>query len=273
MASFEGRPGDWDGHLLLVHDNERQRRTGVAAWVRRGLEVGAKILYVEPYGEHFERALPWLLREHAIDAEAALASGQLQVVEASPETYDTRWQEKVSQEALTAGYPSVRWSAEATTAWSVMSPTTHAEVERETDQLCAEQSISVLCQYAADLPQATLQTVCALHGGGLRETQLWTWPLPEGIALAGAIDASNQRTLRSALVAATAATEPKSTFVVELQELEFLDVAGARAFLTGTTAHRIRRGTVCLRAPQRAVESVLRLLRVDHADGFEVQGN
>lgn len=257
---------------MLVHDNERQRRTGVAAWVRRGLEVDAKIFYIEPMNERPERSLTRLLDEYGVEADASLASGQLQVFEASTEVYSPAWQDKVSQEALAAGHPTVRWSGEAGTAWSVMPPATHVDVEWATDRLCEEQPISILCQYEASLPQATLQTACAMHGSGLRETQLWTLLIPEGIALAGSVDASNQRTLRSALVAATAVTEPESSFVVDLRDLEFLDVAGARAFLTGTTAHRIRRGTVCLRSPRRGVESMLRLLRVDVADGFDVQG-
>jgi len=272
VGSSDGRRDEWDGHRVLVHDNERQRRTGVAAWVRRGLEVGAKILYIEPSHEPADRSLTGLLREHAVDADAARERGQLEVRAATPDAYDPSWQAEVVEESLAAGYPSVRWSGESTTAWSVMSPSAHAEVEWATDQLCEEQPVSILCQYSAGLPQTTLQSVCAAHGGGMRETQLRTTPIPEGVALSGAVDAANQRLLRCALVAATASTDDRSVFVVDLSELEFLDVAGARAFLTGTTGHRIRRGTVRLRAPQRPVESVLRLLRVDVADGFEVEG-
>ena len=273
VESFDGRLAEWDGHLVLVHDNERQRRTGVAAWVRRGIDLGAKIIYIEPGDDPAERSLTGLLKEHAVDADEALERHQLEVYAASPDVYSPSWQAKVVEDALAAGYPTVRWSGEATTAWSVMSPAAHAEIESATDELCREQPVSILCQYSAGLPQATLQSVCAVHGAGMRETQLRTWPMPEGVALAGSVDASNQRILRSALVAATAATPDRSTFVVDLRALEFLDVAGARAFLTGTTSHRIRRGIVRLRAPQRAVESVLRLLRVDVADGFEVKGD
>lgn len=273
MESFDGRQADWDGHLVLVHDNERQRRNGVAAWVRRGLDLGAKIVYIEPTDVPAHRSFDGLLKEHAVDVGEAFESGQIEVFAAAPDVYEPAWQSKVVEAALAAGYPSVRWSGEAATAWSVMSPSAHADIELATDRLCQEQPVSILCQYPADLPQPTLQVVCAMHGAGAREAQLRTSPVPEGVALAGSVDASNQRLLRSALIAASSSTADRSVFVIDLRELEFLDVAGARAFLTGTTGHRIRRGTVCLRGPQRPVESVLRLLRVDVADGFEVEGD
>ena len=38
---------DWQGHLLLIHQTEPERRAGVATWVRRGLELGEKVLYIE----------------------------------------------------------------------------------------------------------------------------------------------------------------------------------------------------------------------------------
>jgi anti-anti-sigma factor len=272
VESFDGRQADWDGHLVLVHDNERQRRTGVAAWLRRGLDLSAKIIYIEPTDEPTHRSFSGLLEEHAVDVGEAFESGQLEVFTATPDVYEPAWQSKVVEAALAAGYPSVRWSGEAATAWSVMAPSAHADVEWATDRLCQERPVSILCQYASDLPQPILQSVCAMHAAGTREAQLRTSPISEGVALAGSVDASNQRLLRSTLIAASSSTADRSVFVIDLRGLEFLDVAGARAFLTGTTSHRIRHGTVCLRAPQRSVESVLRLLRVDMADGFEVRG-
>jgi hypothetical protein len=50
MRSVDRRP-DWDGH----------RRTEVAAWIRRGLAVGAKILYIEPRAGAHVRSLSGLL--------------------------------------------------------------------------------------------------------------------------------------------------------------------------------------------------------------------
>lgn len=271
MRPYDGRPADWDGHLVLIHDSERQRRIGVVAWTRRGLELGEKILYTEPPEEPDDRTLVSVLREHAVPVDDALARGQLEIFPAGDEVYDPTWQAAVVDRALSEGYPRVRWSAEERTAWGVMPPAVHADVEWQTDDLCRSRPVSVLCQYAAHLPQATLQTVCAMHGAGVRESQMRATPVPGGLDVAGAVDASNEKVLRAALVAAAAPVGAQGTLTVELGSLEFLDVAGARALLAGTTSHRLGGGTVLLRNPQGEVDSLLRLLRVDLTDGFEVE--
>ena len=66
-----GRRPVWDGHLLLLYHDESQRRTEVAAWVARGLGLGAKILYTEPEDESPERSLSGLLQSEP-EAVAAL---------------------------------------------------------------------------------------------------------------------------------------------------------------------------------------------------------
>lgn len=273
LRRYDGRPVDWDGHVALFHDTERQRRIGVAEWARRGLELGAKVIYIEPPDEPDDRRLVDLLAEHAVDVADALARGRLEVFSASRESYSPAWQDSKVDEALEAGYPAVWWSGEARTAWGVMTPSAHADTEWETDAMCQARPVSVLCQYEASLPQAMLQTVCAMHGAGVRESQFQTSPVQGGVAVAGSVDASNERLLRSALVAATArATTEARAFTIELRDLEFLDVAGARAFMTGTTSHRIHGGTVRLSGPRRPVDSLLQLLGIHQADGFELKG-
>lgn len=265
-------PYGWDGHLLLVHNGEQQRRAGLAAWVRRGLELGAKILYFEPVDEPAGRTLMGVLRDHEIRADAAVGRGQLQVLPADGEAYTQASMSSFVDEALAAGYPTVRWSAEAETAWSVMSRTAHADLEWSTDELCHTRPVSILCQYPAALSQATLQAVCAMHRAGVRESLLHTSPVPGGIALAGEVDVSNEAILRSSLMAAGSRSEVgRGFFVVDLSRLGFLDVAGAKALLTGTTAHRTNGGRVLLRAAQPPVDRVLRLLGMDRAPGCIVE--
>jgi len=263
----------WDGHLLLVYDNERQRRAGVAAWARRGLDLGAKVLYIEPPEESAERSFLGLLQEHEIDVDDALARGQIQTVPADAGAYSPTWQASMVEQALADGYPTVRWSGEAATAWREMSPSVHADIEWATDELCHTLPVSVLCQYSSGLARTPTQTVFAMHGDGVRSSQLQTSPIPGGLALAGEVDTSNERILRSALMAASAvASEGQGSFVVELSQVDFLDVAGVRTFMTGTAGHRVGGGTVCLRGAQRRVDRVLRLLGVDTADGFVIEG-
>jgi anti-anti-sigma factor len=274
MQPVGGRSLSWDGHLVLVHDSESQRRAGVSAWVRRGLDLGAKILYIEPRDVTAERSLVRVLKDDGVDADEVLGRGQLQVFRAEDDrVYRETWFMKVLEQALAEGYPTVRWSAEADTAWSVMSPEVHAAIEAMTDDMCRSQPVSVLCQYPSRLGEATLQTVCALHGDGLRGAMVQTTPIPGGCAVAGEVDRSDARMLHLALAAASA--NPRhgdAAFVVDLGALDFLDVAGARALVTGTEEHRVRGGTVSLRAAQPNVAHLLRLLGVDRLAGFGLEG-
>ena len=59
--------------------------------------------------------------------------------------------------------------------------------------------------------------------------------------------------------------------MVDLAGLEFLDVSGAKALITGTTSHRISKGTVRLLAAQPPVDQLLRLLGAHEAEGFEME--
>jgi anti-anti-sigma factor len=265
-------PQMWDGHLLLVHGSEQQRRAGVVAWVRRGLELGAKILYVEPVDVPAERSLMQVLRTSNIDVREAVGRGQLQVLPPDGEAYNTGLRARSVDDALAEGYPAVRCSREATTAWGGMSSIAHAHLERETDELCRTRPLSILCQYSASLAPATLQSAFAMHGGGVRESQLSAWPVPGGIALAGEVDVCNEAVLRSSLTAAVSAEVGGGCFVVDLSRLSFLDVSGVRALLKGTSAYRLNGGTVLLRAAQPPVDRILTLLEINREQGCMLQG-
>ena len=66
-----------------------------------------------------------------------------------------------------------------------------------------------------------------MHSAGLRESLLHTVPTPDGVAVAGEVDSSNEGILRSALAGACAdMLEGLGAFVVDLSRLRFLDVSG-----------------------------------------------
>jgi len=214
------------------------------------------------------------LRGTGIAGDEAVQRGQLQVFSAGDRrVYDQAWQMSLLDEALADGFPAVRWSAEADTAWSVLPRALHADIEWATDDLCHTRPVSVLCQYPAALQETTMETVCAMHTDGLRGSLVRTSPIPGGMAIAGEVDGTNAGMVHSALAAQSAATTGGvTTFVVELSGLDFLDLAGARALVTGTAAHRAAGGVVCLRAARPPVDRLLRLLGVDRFDGFRVEG-
>jgi anti-anti-sigma factor len=264
------RPADWDGHLLLLHRGEAHRRSSVAAWVRRGLERGEKVLYTEPPDEPAHRTLSAVLGQHGVDADEALHRGQVQVVAASETAYDPAWQLGVVEAALAEGYPSVRWAGEAETAWTVMTRCAHAQVERSTDDLCRTRPLSVLCQYPVQESEQDLTELCSVHGAGVREGIMTVSCTPDGIAVAGEVDISNRAILRSALVASTASGG--DAYTLDLHHLQFLDVSGTRAIVSGTAGYRSHGGRVLIRAAQRPVERLLHVLELDQGGDISMEG-
>ena len=260
----------WDGHILLAYDSEAARRAGVVAWMGRGLQLGAKLLYVEHPDEPRDRSLDAVLSEVRGEFALAVETGQVQVLDLPEETLDPAWLTTVLAEALGAGYPSVRLSVEASAAWTVTSPPEHLEIERAADSICNTAPVSVMCQYSTRVTESALEHAWSVHSAGLRESLLETVPIPTGVAVAGEVDRSNERVLRSVLAAAI--LRELGTFVVDLSRLRFLDLSGVRALVTATEAHRRHGGVVRLLEPRPAVDHLLRLLGLDRTDGFILEG-
>jgi anti-anti-sigma factor len=259
------RPG-WDGHLLLVYEGEEQRRLGVAAWVRRGLDVGAKILYLEPHDGSHDRSLTSLVHDQPA-ALAAMSNGQIEIVPTDWAAYDLAWQADAVERAL-RGYPSVRVSAHTATAWDVVPRQREAETEQATDEVCRSSPVSVLCQYPARESLDLLALVSVAHGAGMREKLLQTAPLPGGgLALYGELDISNRDILRSVLLAATSTTTCRR-FMLDLSALDFVDIGGIRTLVGGTEPYRRRGGQVLLQGAQPQVDRLLRLYGVDRERGL-----
>jgi anti-anti-sigma factor len=261
----------WDGHLALVHATEEQRRRGMSTWVHRGLDTGAKILLFEQPHEARNRSVLTMLGR--AETDEALASGQLRVVPATEETYSPAWRASMVDEALAEGYRGLRLAGDASTGWDVIAPDTHAASERSVDRLCRTGPVSALCLYPSGLLESTLARVFALHGNGIRESQLKISSINGGVALEGSVDASNARVLREVLGAVATTVGRPGALLVALRELAFLDVVGSRALDQGTRRLRDAGGRVLLSDPQRLVERVLRLLGVDRLTGVELEAN
>ena len=183
MKTRGWRPG-WDGHLLLFYDEESQRRAGVATWVHRGLKLGSKILCTQPPDDPPDRSLPGLFRDEP-DVLEAMERGQIQVIPADALTYDPDFIETIVDEALSEGYPSVRWTGDATTAWDVIPRSRHELVERATDELCTSRPLSVKCEHTRHSSAVTRSGSSAsrtAEGCGSscstprRWRAVWRWP-------------------------------------------------------------------------------------------------
>ncbi|HET6876690.1 MAG TPA: MEDS domain-containing protein [Jatrophihabitans sp.] len=272
MQPVDGLGAGWTGHVLLAYHSEQERGAGVAAWVRRGLDAGARIVYIDAAGDRDVRRLPEVLADNGVDAVSALARRQLQLIDPGRSGASSAWQKAVVADGLRAGYPAVHVAGEVSASWKAMSAEAHDDAERTAEALCRTRPVSVLCQYPADTDAAVLTAACALHGAGTRGARLQTVPLSVGVALIGEVDTANQKVLRSVLAAACgSAREERSAVRVDMSELHFLDTAGARALLMATTAHRARGGVLRLHAARPNVGRLLRVLGVDRVHGVVLE--
>ena len=263
----------WDGHLLLLHRTDRDRRAAVANWVTRGLERGERVVYILPASapaEH-ERLAPLerLLRRRGNDMGEAVERGQLQVLRASPDVYTVDGQLEIIEQALQDGFPAVRISAQAETAHALVSLEEHAVLERAMDQICQSKPVSALCQYTADLAPMMLHAVCGMHSHGVLEPQLCARTTGSGIILAGEVDLANRGVLRSAMQSAV--RHDRGELSVDLSRLRFLDAGGARTLLSTTEDYRVQGGRLHIHGARRSVRRVLEILDLNHFPGIALE--
>lgn len=263
------RPPRGDGHLLLLHASEDERRLGISTWVREGLERDEKIIYTERPDEPERSTLAALLGEQDVDAETATRQGRLELL--SPEDfYPPGGWVAVAERALAGAYRRVRVMGDARTALRLMSRRHHLDLERAATDLCRIAPISVLCSYDEESasPQH-LEEIVSAHREGIHERQLRTENHPWGIAVSGEIDLQNENlfehTLRAAVRNAT-----RFVLLMDLREVSFMSVGGARALAHTTRDFRDGGGVVRLVSPPSTVEWLLRTLRIDRQPGMEV---
>jgi anti-anti-sigma factor len=259
----------WDGHLLLIHHTEQERRSVVSAWVRQGLRRDAKVVYVEPAGSSADRSLSSILESHPVPlAREAMAIGQIQVVEPDADFYSEAGQRRLLDEALADGYSSIRVSGEVETALDVVTAGVHDDVEHAMDQLCRSAPVSALCQCPAELPADHLRTVFDAHAGGIRAGRMHVRVGVSEVRLAGEADVCSAQAMTWALCSALRGG-CGATLRVDLSGLTFLDVAGFEAILSGTADFRRAGGCVLLRGAYGPVRRLLELVGVDDRQGLE----
>ena len=282
MTFEDGLAGSgWDGHLLLLYGSEPERRAGLAAWVRRGLDLDEKVIYTEAPGVAAEDSVRMVLDEFGVDVAAATADGRLAMLPPA-EFYPPAGQAPVVDRALADGFTRVRMTAEASTALSILTESDHARIERTVDELCRARPVSAMCQYERRVTTAArLREVVTVHLAGIRESGFRTRSAEHGIAVSGEVDISNADTFAAAVDAAVqaagspikdAATEDATTTIVRLDlgDVCFVDVAACRVLVTSTQWFRHGGGRVLVVAPQPAVERTLRMLDIDQLPGLEI---
>ncbi|MCO1656100.1 MEDS domain-containing protein [Pseudonocardia humida] len=268
--SVHGRsaPGE-DGHRLLLHRSEVERVTRLSGWVREGLAGGEKVVYVEG-DTGVGRGVLSTLSAQGIDVGSAIGDGVLEVL--SPdEFYRPGGQEALLDRVLAEGYPSLRISGEASSAYGVLTPAAHREIEDLMDRLCATRPVSALCQYAVPaIPGvAALNDLVGLHPAGLTELTLDTRGGDDGLVLRGAVDFTNVDFLRAGLVAAMSAADAGGSLRVDLSEVEHLSASACRAIAQDCGPFRTSGPRLLLWGVRPVVARVMRLCRLE-GHGVEI---
>ena len=252
--------------MLLLHDGDEERLARTTAWVRRGLELGERVVHAD--GADGTRLLD-ALRRGRVDVDAAASDGLL-VAAPAERLVDPAVRRDLVAEALDAGYPGVRLEAQAAPDRSRHVPVS-AEPEREAQELCRSGRVSVLCRSDRARARGTLlRTAVAYHSDGVRAGILSSRLAQEGLTLCGEADLSVADVLAAALHAATDAAHGLAW--VDAGDLRFLDVAGARALMHATRRFREDGGTVVVLDARPPVRHVLHLLGLDSLDGLVLLG-
>ncbi|WP_412741365.1 MEDS domain-containing protein [Krasilnikovia sp. MM14-A1004] len=261
-------PG-WDGHLLLLHSSEDERRAALAAWVRRGLERGEKVIYTE--GPAAARdSLSSVLQAHGLDAEAAQREGRLAVLPLA-EFYPPHGQDAVVGRALAEGFPAVRLSAQAGAALSLLSPRAYLRAERDIERLCRTRTVSSLCQYRRATTIGTwLAKAVGVHLPGIRHARLATSGAGRGLRVCGELDVCNVEVFGAVLTAAIRRTA--RTVWLDLAAVDVVDAAACRMLVEASDRFRTGGGRVLLVGPQAHVDQVMRRLDLDLVPGMHLVG-
>lgn len=256
----------WDGHVLLLHNGEDDRLARTTAWVRRGFELGERVVHAD--GPEGARLLDGLVRR-GVDVNAAATSGLL-VATCAERLADPGARRELVAEALEAGYPGVRLEAPLT-AERPVPVLAQGEAERDVEELCRSGRVSVLCRFDRARVRGTLlRSAVASHPDGVRAGILGVVPARDSLVLSGEADMSVADVLAAALHAST--TGARGVAWVDVARLRFLDVAGARALVQATRSFRANGGTVVLLDAGPPVRHVMHLLGFDALGGFALLG-
>ncbi|WP_067817261.1 MEDS domain-containing protein [Actinomadura kijaniata] len=271
-------------HLCLTFDNDPERYAILGAYIRDGLALHHKIIYLadeDDAGAVLRRlgdgiAGAWVPGTERLDLDAAVAEGRLAIrpiVDAFMATGRFDPDETVAllateiEVALVQGYAGVRISGE--TSFSLRGwPGTDRFADFEQRCQAAFQTPGLkamaLCQYDSRwFSRAQLEELELCHGGRVRVDDLYDdgvlriTPLftPPGLALDGAVDESTVQAVGDALERMAARA---SHFCLDLSGLEFCDMEGLRTLIGAGRSGGVHR-QVILRGVPDYLDLMLRI--------------
>jgi anti-anti-sigma factor len=261
----------WDGHLLLLHRSESDRLARLAAWVRRGLDQGEKVVCAEGCAEAGNSLLGHL-RARGIDVDAAAAEGRLELLPLDV-FYPPGGQDVVVDRALDEGFPALRMSAEADSARAVLTAEAYKDVESRIDRLCRTRPVSAMCRHSRRSTTGPhLRDVVAMHVAGVRDPAFSSGGDGSELVLRGEVDIANVDVLAATLGAALDAAMSSGRDVVrlDLAGVDFLGVSACRTIVDESAAFRVAGGRLVLAGSPPGVHRVLKLVGLHGVPGLEL---
>lgn len=235
-------------HLCWTVGDQETRDAGTAAYVRAGLDQHHKVLY---FGDGPEQMLAGL-RTRGVDADRAVASGQLQASTAEATylasgAFDAQatiegWRVE-SARARDQGYLGLRALGDMTWASRpVPGAGDLARYEAQVNRVFADGFAMAVCLYDTRLfDPAALRRIAAAHPAGLSaSTAAADVPLlhvtrtgnPPGLRLRGEADLSNRGALRTVLEHVPDDTDTAGrALTIDVSELRFADAEAARMLI------------------------------------------
>ncbi|MGY1730412.1 MEDS domain-containing protein [Geodermatophilus sp. SYSU D01045] len=254
-------------HVLQLHRSEDEQLTGLTAWVRRGLDLGEKVVCTGSPRRPVD-ALVAALDGRGADATAAVRDGRLAVLTAE-DFYGAESHATVVDRALAEGFAGVRMAADEPAWLSALDPAAHRVVEQQMDELVCTRPVHTLCQYPhAGTAGSRLEDVLAVHRSGVHEATFATTRDLDGLALHGEVDGTNADVFEAVL--ATASRGASRVLWLDLAEVTHLDAGSCWRLEDATLGFRLAGGHVLLVAPQPPVELMLQLMEVDELPGVHV---
>ncbi|MEV4458677.1 MEDS domain-containing protein [Microbispora sp. NPDC049633] len=267
-------------HVCDVYDDEEQRLTAVARFVRVGVGGGNRVVHFSAGSP--EKAVDELVTQ-GVDARALCETGALQVYAAGdtylasgsfdPEAAIDGWRRMLA-DALEAGYAGLWALGDMSWAASQVPGVERLHwYEAEVNRVFSGGQALAMCLYdRRTMPPEALDRISAAHPSRLGPGPDESWvPLlrmrrtavPPGLALTGEADASNREALAATLAGLREdLPDARGPLTVDLSELRFADAAVARLLIE---SHRALRGGIrVIGCPPQ----VARLLQVLGGEGI-----
>lgn len=270
-----GMPGNAltdGGHACCFYDTDEEHREYLVAFVRDAVAAGHKVVCVADAGSTRR-----ILADHTRGGagKAAVERGQLVVV-GSEDAYLAGgffdpdrmldWWPQQMERAVADGYPGLRVTGDVTWYTRALPGAERLmEYEQAVGGVLADTAASALCQYdRRRLDDGILAEAVTHHRGGVMAEQ----PIQpqrfrvlgsarDGFRLVGELDLAGAPVLSEVL--RTAVADGAEALSVDLENLQFLDAAGATALCASAGEHGV---ALELRRPSPTVNKVLSILEV-----------